>query len=613
MDDKMSEKNTLKFGEYDPDPPQFKGIKTFSTYVSMRDGVDLAVEVVLPRGLTEEEQIPALLNQTRYWRATELRTPFKWVLNPDNLNPRFKDFKPYFTSHGYALVYVDVRGTGASFGTWPYPWPPESIEDSRDIVDWIISQPWSNGKVGGYGISYVGTTADLLPVLNHPAVKAVIPQFNHPDAYTDNAFPGGLFNQRFVRDWGHLDAQLDRNVVPDIYGSLARMVVKGVKPVDGSRGRSLLHEAVLAHQENAVVFELAKQLTFRDQSPEGEELSFESIAVDAHREAIENSGAAIFGWGSWMDAGTGDAVIRRFLTYPNNQRAVIGAWEHGGQFHASPFQRPGTPVSPSIHAQWAEMIHFFDAYLKDADNGVREEKTLFYYTVGEEQWKSTSVWPPENTQMERWYFAEDNLLSPGEPSSDYGSDRYEIDFKASSGDLNRWWELSGALEKTVTYSDRANAGNHMLSYTSPPLESDMEITGHPIVRLYVASTDPDGAFYVYLEDIDDNGHVAYITDGQLRAIHRKVSNEKPPYETLVPYHTFKQADAMPLVPGEVAGLTFGLLPTSVLVRKGHRIRIGIAGHDEGTFTRVPLEGFPVISMERNKLYPSHIELPVVKA
>ena len=191
MDDKLSEKNALIFGEYEPESPQYKGIKTFSTYVTMRDGVDLAVEVVLPKGLTEEEQIPALLNQTRYWRATELRTPFKWVLSPDNLNPRFKDFKPYFTSYGYALVYVDVRGTGASFGTWPYPWPPESIEDSREIVDWIISQPWSNGKVGGYGISYVGTTADLLPVLNHPAVKAVIPQFNHPDAYTDNAFHGG--------------------------------------------------------------------------------------------------------------------------------------------------------------------------------------------------------------------------------------------------------------------------------------------------------------------------------------------------------------------------------------------------------------------------------------
>jgi hypothetical protein len=82
---------------------------------------------------------------------------------------------------------------------------------------------------------------------------------------------------------------------------------------------------------------------------------------------------------------------------------------------------------------------------------------------------------------------------------------------------------------------------------------------------------------------------------------------------MIPYHTFKQADAMPLVPGEVAGLAFGLLPTSVLIRKGHRIRLGIAGHDEGTFARIPEEGFPVISVERNKLYPSHIELPMIRS
>ena len=507
---------------------------------------------------------------------------------------------------------MDVRGTGASFGTWPYPWPSESLEDAHEIVDWIINQPWSNGKVGGYGISYLGTTAELLPVPNHPAVKAVIPQFNHPDAYIDIAFPGGVFNQRFVKDWGHLDEQLDRSVVPDIYGVLGRMVVRGVKPVEGPKGRALLKEAVQAHQENAVVFELAKQLTFRDQSPEGEELSFEAITVHPHQQAIEKSGSAVFGWGSWMDAGTGDAVIRRFLTSPNNQRAVIGAWEHGGQFHASPYQRAGQPVSPEIHAQWAEMIRFFDAYLKDVDNDMRDQKVLHYYTMGEEKWKQTSVWPPEGSQVERWYFADEHQLSTAEPVSDYGSDRYEVDFQASTGDLNRWWELSGVVEKTVTYTDRAGAGEHLLTYTSQPLESNMEITGHPIVRLYVTSTDPDGAFYVYLEDIDEYGQVAYITEGQLRAIHRKISDETPPYKIMVPYHSFKQADSMPLVPGEVAGLAFGLLPTSVLIRKGHRLRLGIAGHDEGTFVRIPEEGFPVISVERNKLYPSHIELPVIK-
>ena len=129
------------------------------------------------------------------------------------------------------------------------------------------------------------------------------------------------------------------------------------------------------------------------------------------------------------------------------------------------------------------MIHFFDAYLKDADNGVRDEKVLYYYTLGEERWKQTSVWPPEGTHTERWYLGEDNVLSPSMPVSDYGSDRYEVDFEANTGDLNRWYELSGMLEKSVTYKDRTKAGIHLLTYTSLPLESDLELTGYPIVRL----------------------------------------------------------------------------------------------------------------------------------
>jgi predicted acyl esterase len=103
-----------------------------------------------------------------------------------------------------------------------------------------------------------------------------------------------------------------------------------------------------------------------------------------------------------------------------------------------------------------------------------------------------------------------------------------------------------------------------------------------------------------------------VTEGQLRAIHRQVSAEPPPYKLQVPYHSFKQADAMPLVPGEIAEITFGLLPTSVLLRKGHQIRISIAGHDEGTFPRIPAEGTPVISVARNKLYASYVDLPVVQ-
>ena len=113
----------IQFGMLEGPAPQYKGLTTQSVYVTMRDGVKLAVEVILPKNLPSDARIPALLQQTRYWRTMELRAPFKWFLKPEDLNPATRGFKSFFTGRGYALVLVDVRGSGASFGTNPYPWP----------------------------------------------------------------------------------------------------------------------------------------------------------------------------------------------------------------------------------------------------------------------------------------------------------------------------------------------------------------------------------------------------------------------------------------------------------------------------------------------------------
>jgi putative CocE/NonD family hydrolase len=150
----------------------------------------------------------------------------------------------------------------------------------------------------------------------------------------------------------------------------------------------------------------------------------------------------------------------------------------------------------------------------------------------------------------------------------------------------------------------------LLTYTSAALTEDLEITGYPIVTLYATSTATDGAFFVYLEDVDESGKVIYVTKGQLRAIHRRVSNEQPPHRLCVPYHSFKRKDGLPLVPGEVAELSFGLLPTSVLIRKGHRLRVALAGHDKDTYARIPAEGMTAWTIQRNGLYASHIDLPI---
>ncbi len=124
------------------------------------------------------------------------------------------------------------------------------------------------------------------------------------------------------------------------------------------------------------------------------------------------------------------------------------------------------------------------------------------------------------------------------------------------------------------------------------------------MTLYLSSSEDDGILFVYLEDEIPGGKVTYITEGQLRLIHRKVSGEKPLYNLQVPYHSFKREDVLPLAPGEVVEVSFGLLPVAALVRKGHRLRLGIAGHDAGNFAPIPDTRREVLHLGLSRQPPS---------
>jgi uncharacterized protein len=559
--------------------PQYKDITTRALYVTMRDGTRIAIDVLLPKDLPATTKIPALLNITRYWRAKENQQP--------------GDLQKFFVSHGYALIMVDVRGTGASFGTWTMPWSKDEVKDYGAVVDWVVSQPWSNGKVGAFGSSYGGNSAQLLATLNHPAVKALLPRHYEFDEFTDVPFPGGILNEWMVKTWDESNHELDEGA--------------GVKPVDADADHVLLRQAIKEHAKNIDLNKAALATTFRDDrfnDGKGDGASLDDISIHSQRKEIERSKVAINNWGGWFDAGTADGVIKSFLTFSNSQRAVIGAWNHGATQNASPYFGVNSQRVSLLY----EWLRFFDRYLKDIETEVDSGKVLFYYTMGEERWKKTNAWPVAGTRTVRWYFNGDNALSQTAPSAAAGADAYKVDFEASTGEKNRWRTQLGG---PVIYPDRAAEDGRLLTYTSQPLTEDTEITGYPVVNLYVTSTHRDGAFFVYLEEVDETGKVTYLTEGQLRAIHRKVSKETSPYNTPVPYHSFRKKDAMPLVPGEMAELKFGLLPTSVLIRKGHRIRVALAGHDKSVFARTPASGTPTLSIARNSQYASFIELPVV--
>jgi uncharacterized protein len=591
--------------------PLYEDMLAHSVYIPMSDGVRLAADVYLPKGLPASQRLPTILYQTRYWRSMELRPPFSWLLPGEGDRiPMTRKSKAFYVRRGYALVSVDVRGTGASFGTSRYPWEEVTVRDAAEILDWITAQSWSDGGVAGMGVSFLGTTAELLLATCHPALRAVVPQFNHPDPFTDIAMPGGLANERFVQAWAELNHDLDGNKVPSQYGQIMKLLGQGVQPVGGEAGRKDLLAAVQMHANNSSPQDLKAGITFRDEAHPEKGYTLDDQAVMRFHDVLTETQVPVFGWASWLDAGTANAALRRFLTFSNPQQVVIGAWNHGGIKKSSPYPDSGDAYTHSTAFQQREILRFLDNQLKSPEDKPPLENKIYYYTLGAEKWQVSDTWPPPGTRKQRWYFGPGLKLLPQQPQ-DEGTDRYAVDFRASTGTYNRWWELGVVQGKVVDYGNRAEQRPYVLGYESLPLDRDVEISGYPVICLYIASTEPDCAFHVYLEDVFPDGRIISLTEGQLRAIHHKVSTPADsPYRLHVPYHTFKKEDALLMVPGEMTKITFGLLPVSALVRRGHRIRVAVAGHDEGTFPRVPTVGSPIWTVSRTHLYPSSIELPL---
>jgi uncharacterized protein len=554
-----------------------------STYVPMRDGVRIALDVVRPMGDSATTQRDTVLVMTRYWRGVK-----GIPTNPD---------ADLLVPHGYAVVIGDVRGTGASFGTWPYHRTRAETLDFSEILDWIVAQPWSTGRVVGYGLSYTANTADWMAERNHPALKGIVARFADYDPYEDYYFPGGVFNVIFGRAWSKLVKDLDRNINPDD--------LPGVRPV-GPSGDAELAAALRDREQVSAVWDAFQEVTFRDDRPTawaGASMRDWSIQEVANR--LDSAGIAIQNWASWFDGGTAQGAIRRFLGLSNPMNVIIGPWNHGGERPYDPLRDPGEEIGPSISTQHANDIRFANACF-DGEARRERRKVLHYYTLGEGAWKSTSSWPPPAAKR-RWYMASDFRLRS--TCDEAGSDSLLVDPAAADVTSNRW--ATAAAAGAVDYGDRREFDAARLVYTSEPLSCDVEITGHPVVHLSITSTREDGHFFVYLEAQDLNGVAHYLTEGQLRALHRKVWTDSP-FSVLGPQHSYLERDAEPLVAGDPASLAVTLHPISARLPAGYRLRVCLAGSENATFANAPEKGVPPFLEFHRGPAGCYIDLPVIE-
>lgn len=566
-----------------------------SYYLPMRDGVRIAVGLWFPDHKAPTQKSPVLLVQTRYGRAG---------IYGHNEDGRYDDFR----KAGYVVAVIDTRGSTTSFGPRDTEMGPDEIRDMDELIHHFQTQPWSNGQVIAAGVSYMADTADLATASPAHLTGAIVRESDF-DIYRDLITPGGVSNDFMMDQWGNETLRRDTGKSvdpskPDI-DCVARAedcpaLWPRMQPVDGDDNYALVREA-MSHRKRWTP-EDYRQADFRDDiGRNGYGLFAASPA--SHLDAIRREKVPTLYWGSWMDAGTADAALARYRAAPNvPTQVMLTANAHGGEQNTDPFFPGENPPLPSFDDQVAKMMDFSAKVRAGEPIG----RSIHYYVMGAKTFRDTTSWPPEGVELRRFALSGGNKLTRGAATP--GSDRYAVDFTATPGTSTRWTTQIGA---PAAYPDRREADAKLLTYTSAPLDKDMELVGQPDVTLYMSAQTKDPAIFVYLEDVAPDGRVTYIDEGELRATDRKLADPKTlPYPLDPPQHSFNRADVLPVVPGKVFEARIALFPVAALIKQGHALRISIAGADASVFRRYS-EGKPdVFTVYHTAARPSVAHLPL---
>jgi hypothetical protein len=272
-----------------------------------------------------------------------------------------------------------------------------------------------------------------------------------------------------------------------------------------------------------------------------------------------------------------------------------------------------------------EQVRFFDWCLKGQDNGIEQEPPVKIYVMNK-GWRTESEWPLARQELRSFHLDQNHGLASA--SGEAGKDAYNVDFNHQSdygsNRMNRWV----LIEAPDTVMLRTEHDHQTLVYETPALTQDMEVTGHPMIHLWIGANQDDADIFIYLSDVSPDGEAYYVTEGQLRASFHELSDPsaqtggKLEVRPELPWHGYRAEDqrTAPLAGGKVVELSFDLMPTAWLFRAEHKIRISIAGADLGNFQLNPALcpsgeksscAETTLQVHRGSVTPSRIVLPVI--
>ncbi|GAO53089.1 CocE/NonD family hydrolase [Novosphingobium sp. MD-1] len=549
----------------------YPDVQRSSLYVPVRDGTRLAVNIYRPAGGggVESAPLPVIFVFTPY-RARFVGQDGK--VNEVALNDRMA--LRSLIAAGYVVAVADIRGKGASFGSRHGFQDRTEARDGYDLVEWLAHQPFSTGKVGMIGCSYLGGATFHTATTVPPSLKAVFIGASDLDKYA------------FVKRGG-ITAQFNTRPDEPLSEDLASV------PVDADANGMQLKAAVAQHAANTPMAALWYGMPYRDSvSPLTGNAFWNEASVYNYMGAIRRAGIATYFWSNWQDE-------------PTAQSILSAANLPGAKFLAGPGSHC---VPPPGFDFTGEVRRYFDHYLKGVDNGIEREPRATYWVEGLEgkggYVRSRSL-PGEGVKPVSWFLdggrsgsarsVNDGVLAS--TPANRGTDRFTVRYDLPDPDYFAFWARP--------MDDKG------LSYTSAPLTRAMKLVGYPVVRLKVSADKPDANVFVYLDEVAADGKVEVVSFGRLALSHRKLA--AAPYNTLgLPWHSGLQRDVAPLPVGQQADLAIDLTPVSRIVPAGARLRVTIAGADprQRNLKQIMQTPAPVIAVERGGRGTSWIDLPV---
>jgi len=601
-------------GAWTPGPERYGIGKSASQPITMRDGVVLKADVYYPTepdGSAAPGPFPVLVAGTPYSKETAQALP------------TLPGYEPYLVKRGYINVVFDVRGSGASGGTFQL-FGPDETQDSVEVIHWAARLPHASGKLGMVGESYGGIVQLFAAGAIGPdsPLKAIFPITAANDIYRDFAFSGGILN---------IESMLAANT---LYGAVTPLLLPPLSLLNDPAVPLVLAEHAGALR-NITVESLAEVMTDGDRAYDQD--WWQARAPARVLESIVRNGIAVYAVDALWDIYQEGA--------PRNYSGLQNAWA-GRAVHAP--MSPTQPVSGRYQLLIKHAYHgdtslvepnldpiklaWFDRWLKDQPTGIELTDTPLHIVLPDDRRIDVARYPLPEALPTVYYLDADSRLSRNAPTAETGADTIVYAGVTLPCDRSfNQWALGGTgfLSDLAGFYDPCADGDNVpqmlgpgqLSYETAPFTEETRLAGPIAARFVATATTPDSAWVLKVSDVGPDGRAVDLTQGALLGSFRELDPERswytPEGRPLLVHPPYTRASVQPVVPGELTAYDIGVRPIYATLQPGHRLRLTILTSQTPHLLPTPLQQARLLGgvyrLQRHAAAASYIQFPLAPA